>query len=311
MPDDAVDVEKCILIPHSFNEVDIVAVEYDGQPVFLAQQVALALGYTDPKTLSSNLTQRWSEDLVEGQDYIKLSGPELARFKAAVDWCADRAPVPVDKCADRALVDPRARHLILLTESGAQLVAMLSRTPQGRAFRRWLVDVVLPAFRARKAPPVRAHRDQTWAPVPETLEDAPAGLVAELLAAERCLGRELLRLRGLVAEARGRRRARGGLVPVELVQAGGWADAMRVINRMPVRGAARALEGLSREDLVLGRVQMSLLFFWDEQAVAELTDFMVERGLHLDHGHREAFNAAATRPRLVDREAPQARRRPA
>lgn len=139
---DIVDKDKCILVPHSFNNTNIIEVEYLGKPVFLAQQVGAALGYTDPSKLSANISDRWSEDLIEGRDFIKLTNGPLAAFKAAVNYLPDRE-----------VVDPRAPSLILLTESGAQLAAILSRTPQGRAFRRWLVDEVLPAYRARHDPP--------------------------------------------------------------------------------------------------------------------------------------------------------------
>ncbi|MBK9649583.1 MAG: hypothetical protein IPO67_31275 [Deltaproteobacteria bacterium] len=60
-----------------------------------------------------------------------------------------------DYLPEREVVDPRTPNLILLTESGAQLAAILSRTAQGRAFRRWLVDVVLPERgKAQAAEPV-------------------------------------------------------------------------------------------------------------------------------------------------------------
>lgn len=150
---DIVDRDKSILVPYTFNSVEIVEIEYEGKPVFLAQHVGAALGYSDPDKLANNVVQKWSDDFEEGRDFIKLANGALADFKAAVNCSPNRGAVKDNHRPDRAVVDPRASHLILLTESGAQLAAILSRTPQGRAFRRWLIDVVLPAWRARKAPP--------------------------------------------------------------------------------------------------------------------------------------------------------------
>lgn len=140
MSDDVVDGEKSILVPHTFNDHEILEVEHQGKPAFLAQQVGSALGYADPSQLAENITRKWSEDFEEGRDYLKLTNGTLAAFKATVNYPSDRR-----------VVDPQARHLILLTESGAQLAAILSRTAQGRAFRRWLVDVVLPERRTAQA----------------------------------------------------------------------------------------------------------------------------------------------------------------
>jgi prophage antirepressor-like protein len=157
----AVDEAKPIIVAHRFNDTDLLEIEYEGRPVFLAQQVGLMLGYADAKKLTNNLTDKWDTDLVEGQDLIKLTNGKLASFKRYLNQYPDRVLASTDpegapstRAQDRTpVVDPRASHLILLTESGAQLVAMLARTHQGRAFRRWLVDVVLPSWRQRHQPP--------------------------------------------------------------------------------------------------------------------------------------------------------------
>jgi prophage antirepressor-like protein len=168
MSDEVVDGEKCTLIPYTFNKVEILKIEYEGRIVFLAQQLGAAWGYAEPKKLIGNISERWSEEFLEG-DVIKLTNGALAKFKAAMN-----------QFPDRELVDPRASHLILLTESGAQLAAILSRTPQGRAFRRWLVDVVLPERRKARseAPPVAAVVRRTPRPRRVT---GPAADLADLL----------------------------------------------------------------------------------------------------------------------------------
>ena len=132
----------------SFGPNELLAVEYRGQPVLLAGQMGAALGYADPKTLTSNISQKWADEFAVGRDFFRLEGEELSAFKDAMSsWCADRAPA----------VHPFARSLLLLTERGAYLAAALSRTPVGAAFRAWVVDDLLPAWRAAQAaaaPPV-------------------------------------------------------------------------------------------------------------------------------------------------------------
>jgi hypothetical protein len=73
------------------------------------------------------------------------------------------------------LVDKRAPSLMLLTMSGVQLVLARSEKPEGKAFRRWLVTEVIPAYESAK---------QVAGAAPPELEDAtgPAGASApELL----------------------------------------------------------------------------------------------------------------------------------
>jgi prophage antirepressor-like protein len=142
MHHNVVDAAPPIIVAHSFNGTELMEIEYEGRPVFLASQVGLLLGYADPQRVTGNITAKWSEDLVEGQDIIRLTNGKLASFKTFMNCMPEQHSV-----------DPHTRSLILLTESGAQLVAMLARTPQGRAFRRWLVDEVLPAWRQRHQPP--------------------------------------------------------------------------------------------------------------------------------------------------------------
>lgn len=127
----------------SFGPHDLHLLEYRGAPVIIAGEVGAALGYADPRKLGTNIAEKWSDEFVEGLDHHKLVGEELAAFKGMCsNWIPDRDPV----------VGARTPNLLLLTESGAQLAAMLSRTAAGRAFRRWLLDVVLPEWRALRAP---------------------------------------------------------------------------------------------------------------------------------------------------------------
>lgn len=124
----------------NFEGHPITAIEYRGRPMVLPREVGAALGYANPGLVAKNVGSRWTEDLVEGRDHFLLDGDELALFRGVV--------------ADRDDPSLWGGRLLLLTESGAQLVAMLSRTPRARAFRRWIVDVLIPEWkRLHTAPP--------------------------------------------------------------------------------------------------------------------------------------------------------------
>ena len=82
-------------------------------------------------------------------------------FKAVMSsWSPDRAPA----------VHPATPQLLLLTERGAYLAAALSRTPVGAAFRAWVVDDLLPAWRAAQ----EAAAPPPVPPGPSRLEQARA-----------------------------------------------------------------------------------------------------------------------------------------
>ena len=138
-----------------FGAQEILAIEYAGRPVMLAGQLGAALGYAEPSRLARFVGGKWADDFVEGVDYYLLTNGELAAFKVMIgDNGTNRAVVDEHDTSERRVVDAKANRVLLLTESGAQLAAMLSRTPAGRAFRRWLVDELLPAWRTlTQAPP--------------------------------------------------------------------------------------------------------------------------------------------------------------
>lgn len=63
----------------------------------------------------------------EGHDFIRLEGRDLARFAAPGRGGANDAPT----------VSSKVRSLIVLTESGVNLVCMKTDKPLGKALRRW------------------------------------------------------------------------------------------------------------------------------------------------------------------------------
>jgi prophage antirepressor-like protein len=217
---------------HAHEGHALTTIEMDGQPVWLAAQISTALDYQKVDQVVTNVTGPWSDELVEGTDYQVLRGAELAALKAA-------AP---------GLVDPRAPSVMVLTESGVNLVALLSRQPKARDLRRWLAAEVLPSIRRtgsyNRAHPlaVRGHR-------PAQL---PVVAAADLLQARRPLS-QVIPMGGLKAGERSLLRAiiehaeldpaTGELVcTASMDQLGrevGWAGrrrAQQVLNRLADKG---------------------------------------------------------------------------
>jgi prophage antirepressor-like protein len=143
-----------------FEGTEVAVVEWKGQQIWSAGQVATAWGYASVTEISENITSNWSEELTLGEDYLILAGEDLAPLKAA------------------GIVGANAPRATFLTESGVNLVAILSRKPKARAFRRWLATVVLPAIR----------RTGSYTGKPLTLAERARDLVVQLAAQGRDAG---------------------------------------------------------------------------------------------------------------------------
>lgn len=121
----------------------VTLIEYEGRPVVVAREFGAMLEYADDgRQLVNLVTSDWSGQLLTDIDTVLLTNGRLAAFKAL---CATLG-LP-------HLVDKRAPSLLLLTESGVNIVLAKSEKPQGIAFRRWLVDEVIPAYHQAKALP--------------------------------------------------------------------------------------------------------------------------------------------------------------
>lgn len=134
-------------------------------PFWIARQVGEALGYPEPARLVTLVTGEWSTELVEGTDYRKLTGEDLATVKAALG---------------PDVIDPRTPSLLLLTQSGVFAAALLSRQPAAARLRRWLSAEVLPqiAHTGAYTPP-----ETTTAPAPRRdARDERLAWLAELRA---------------------------------------------------------------------------------------------------------------------------------
>lgn len=125
-----------------FEGKPLTVIEYKGRPVWIAKEVGLLLGYSnDGGRLVDKITAEWADEFIDGQDVIRLTGPDLRDFKElAVDT--------TDSVGSKA-----NRALMLLTESGVNLVCIKTEKPLGKAVRRWLAADVMPKVTQAAAAP--------------------------------------------------------------------------------------------------------------------------------------------------------------
>ena len=106
--------------------------EVGGVPYWIAQQVGAALGYgKDGGELVTSISKNWRDAFVEGDEVLTIRGKKLQNFKrlAGVDGSSPSSHTP---------------SLMLLTESGVTIAAVLSRKLAGKRMRRWLANKVMP-----------------------------------------------------------------------------------------------------------------------------------------------------------------------
>lgn len=124
------------------NDAVVTPITFNGDVYFIAKDIGAALGYADDGSkLAKNILQRWGDEFIEGTDFVVLTGKNLSKFKATAEQGTDSVPCSED------VVGKRARSLLVLTESGVNLVCMKTNKPIGVALRRWLAEVLLPALR--------------------------------------------------------------------------------------------------------------------------------------------------------------------
>jgi prophage antirepressor-like protein len=136
-----------------FEDHRITTVTYRGRPAWIARQLGEAIGYAQQgKRFATRITGAWSDEFIEGRDYLVLAGTELELFKSLLELGTD--PVP-----------SRAPSLLLLFESGLHLALAKTSKPVGKRLRRFLVDEVLPQLvRDGAYSPDRAVRDGELVP---------------------------------------------------------------------------------------------------------------------------------------------------
>ena len=119
-----------------FEDKRVTTVEHRGRRVWLASEIARALGYEKSDQLSTLITGHWSEEFDEGTDHVVIRDQELKEFKALIEV----TPGPGVTYAPT---------LTLLYESGVHLATIKCQLPAGVRLRRWLAREVLPEIRRK------------------------------------------------------------------------------------------------------------------------------------------------------------------
>lgn len=98
------------LIPFEFDAATVRVVEKEGEALFVAHDVALALGYRDTNGLT-----RWLDDDEKGTHSVRTPGGD--------------------------------QQMTVINESGLYSAILKSRKAEARRFKRWVTAEVLPAIR--------------------------------------------------------------------------------------------------------------------------------------------------------------------
>ena len=92
----------------TFEDHSLVTVDNEGAVLWMAPQISRAMGY-EAHRLGTLVRTDWAEDFVEGVEFRKATRHELVALKAA------------------GAIAKNTPSLLLLTESGVNLAAILSR----------------------------------------------------------------------------------------------------------------------------------------------------------------------------------------
>jgi prophage antirepressor-like protein len=125
-----------------FFDKDIHVLSYHGNDFFIANEVAEALEYNDPRNMTKKILDDWSDEFIEGTDYVFIEGEELNDLR--LNFERGESPranfAALNQCLD--LIPSKARSLTLLSEQGIQLVCLKSKTQKAKDFRRWVIEVL-------------------------------------------------------------------------------------------------------------------------------------------------------------------------
>lgn len=233
-----------------FNDTIIHLIPFNGQPCFLASEVASALGYRKPKDFTAKIRGAWKGEFLEG-DYVAVSGSDLLEIKEAFEVDGDSPSTsPINRYT---------RHILLLTKSGVNLACIKAQTKHGVSFRRWLVDEVLPAIQETGSYTLPKVTKREAEPVPRDLRQAEVcfriieGLHSKQIITSGEYGKEAIR----ALEA-----AKGQTCP----------DLWDALDRFDIEGPVKSVRALPKPSPIPLSPQGELPFAAENEDV-ELVDF--------------------------------------
>jgi prophage antirepressor-like protein len=125
-------MNQIVKLTKEFEGSEILTLEYNGKPCWIARQVGAAIGYSsNGSKLPKMISQRWSDEFEIGQDYDILTGDELRDFNSFLDVGPQKGPT-------------KAATLMLLFESGMHMALVKTNKPAGKKLRKFITREVLP-----------------------------------------------------------------------------------------------------------------------------------------------------------------------
>jgi prophage antirepressor-like protein len=143
-----------------FHGKKLTALDWDGQPAFIASQIGELLGYNSRKKFEKLICKTWADDFAEGHVRI-LRGDN--RF-----WY-------LDHCGAFEDLEENCDELVLLSESAFHIACILSQKPRRTELREFVYTNVVPAFTPNDPPgrPLNGELPQgvcRWLLTPEGVE---------------------------------------------------------------------------------------------------------------------------------------------
>lgn len=129
---------------------------FRGAVVVIAGDLDAALGY-QPKGIANLIQGEWKNEVLEGEHFKVLRGPDLREFKASASLGGRTPP------------SPNAQALTVLTEGGVDRVTLLTKKRAGVEARAFTADEVFPKL--RRGEPVAPVAAPTSAPLPAPMDD--------------------------------------------------------------------------------------------------------------------------------------------
>ena len=100
----------------------------------------------------NKITGEWSGEFIEGVDFVRLTGKELAAVKAVLNEVPESGRSKNNDSPESGESKRGgAQSMLLLTRDGLNLALMKTRKPAGIRMRRWLASEVLPALQTGEA----------------------------------------------------------------------------------------------------------------------------------------------------------------
>lgn len=129
--------------------------------VWIASEVARAMGYSNPSKLTEKIAGSWAIDFIEGVDFEVLRGDDLGRF---------RDVLPESGTAPRGRLPESGGRLLVLFESGLHMALLKARVAKSIALRRFLVTEVLPKLARGESVPAASSPSLSALEVPVSAE---------------------------------------------------------------------------------------------------------------------------------------------